>query len=147
MNDHVNKPIDPKELFDALARFIAPQEGQSCASGDRPEAAGQVAEPAAGPLLHARAVGAVLQDAAEVGPIGPDGGQVLGRDQQSPRGRTVSPAGRAVAGLAGAGKNRLAVVVDDRQLGLEGGKGCLPIRGQGLGPVGAGLPGQGMRGG
>ena len=53
MNDHVNKPIDPKELFDALARFIAPQEGQSCASGDRPEAAGQVAEPAAGPLLHA----------------------------------------------------------------------------------------------
>jgi signal transduction histidine kinase/DNA-binding response OmpR family regulator/HPt (histidine-containing phosphotransfer) domain-containing protein len=52
MNDHVNKPIDPKELFDALARFIAPQEGQSCASGDT-EAAGQVAEPAAGPLLHA----------------------------------------------------------------------------------------------
>ena len=53
MNDHVNKPIDPKELFDALTRWIAPQEGSSSASRATSETGGQVSAPAADPMLHA----------------------------------------------------------------------------------------------
>lgn len=53
MNDHVNKPIDPKELFDTLGRWIVPRDDHASAAGGTLRAAGQARAPTIGPVLHA----------------------------------------------------------------------------------------------
>lgn len=51
MNDHVNKPIEPKELFHALTRWITPQEGPLPPGGGTPEKASPQASPRGASVL------------------------------------------------------------------------------------------------